>query len=328
MFRKIAMAFGGFLALIAATVGLGPTEPIDETITFQEKNLTRDLDAYLANAESGIAGITPGAEKQIVWSDTANKTKTPISLVYLHGFSATLEETRPMPDIMAKDLGANIFYTRLAGHGRDGEALAEATVNDWYNDTAEALSIGRAIGERVIVIGVSTGATFATWAASKPELMDKIAGMVLVSPNYGVNNPSASLLTLGAARQWVPLLAGAERSFETSSPEHAKWWTSSYPTVALLPMMASVQHVTGLEVENFTVPSLFVYHPADQVVRSDLTRQIAERWGARTKAGAQTLIHEVLEAEDRYDHVIAGRILSPSNSESLARRAAEWIKSL
>lgn len=324
------MAFGGILALLAATVGLGPTEPVDETITFREADLGADLDAYLSASESAVPGIIDGAEKQIIWSDPANKTKTPVALVYLHGFSATLEETRPMPDIMANELGANIFYTRLTGHGRDGEALAKATVNDWYNDTAEALAIGRALGEKVIVIGVSTGATFATWAAASEQvdLMADVAGMILVSPNYGVNNPSAGLLTLGAARQWVPLVAGAQRSFDTVNDQHAKWWTSSYPTVALLPMMASVEHVSGLPVEKVSVPALFVYHPADQVIRADLAREIAERWGSDSEAGAATLIHEVLEAEDRYDHVIAGRILSPSNSEPLAKRAVEWIKSL
>ena len=48
MVRKLAMAFGGILALLAATVGLGPTEPVDETIRFQEADLGTDLDAYLA----------------------------------------------------------------------------------------------------------------------------------------------------------------------------------------------------------------------------------------------------------------------------------------
>ena len=328
MIRKIAMAFGGFLALAAAAIGFGPTEPIDETITFQASSLGSDLDEYLVKAEANIPNLIDGAQKQIVWSDPANKQKTPVSLVYLHGFSATLEETRPMPDIMAESLGANIFYTRLNGHGQDGEALAQATVNDWYNDTAEALEIGRSIGEKVIVIGVSTGATFATWAATKPELLRDVAGMVLMSPNYGVQNSAAGLLTLGGARFWVPLIAGAERSFDTVNDEHAKWWTNSYPTVAVLPMMASVEQVAALEVEKVSVPALFVYHPTDQVIRADIARQIAERWGAETDAGKSTLIHEVLEAEDRYDHVIAGRILSPSNSKPLADRAVEWIKTL
>ena len=325
------MAFGGILAMIAATVGLGPTEPIDESISFHADRLGTDLDGYLTKTESDVTGIIPGAEKEIVWADPSSKAKTPISLVYLHGFSASKEETRPMPDIMAKDLGANIFYTRLAGHGQDGEALAKATVNDWYNDTAEAIAIGRAIGEKVIIIGVSTGATFATWAAAgakSSKLMDNVAGMVLISPNYAVNNPTASLLTLGAARQWVPFIAGEERSFETVNDEHAKWWTNSYPTVALLPMMASVQHVNTLPVEEVAVPALFIYHPSDQVIRSDIARQFAERWGSKTDAGAATLIHEVLQSEDRYDHVLAGRILSPSNSEPLAKRAVDWIKSL
>ena len=93
-------------------------------------------------------------------------------------------------------------------------------------------------------------------------------------------------------------------------------------------MMASVAHVSAMQVEKVSVPALFVYHPGDQVIRADLARQFAERWGADTEAASATLIHEVLEAEDRYDHVIAGRILSPSNSEPLAERAVQWINSL
>lgn len=322
------MAIGGLIAVAAALVGFGPKEPVDETITFSAAAIGSDVDAYLAASEAQIPGIIDGAQKQIVWADPAAKTRTPISLVYIHGFSASLEETRPMPDIMAQRLGANLFYTRLTGHGRsgDGSALAAATVNDWYNDTAEALAIGRSLGEKVIVVGVSTGATFATWAATKPELTQNVAGLVLLSPNYGVNNSAAGLLTLGAARHWVPLIAGPQRSFETVNAAHAKWWTNSYPTVALLPMMASVQHVATLPVESINLPALFIYHPADQVIRADIAREIGERWGSATSAGAATLIHEVLESEDRYDHVLAGRILSPANSEPLALRAAEWIK--
>ncbi|MDD4273595.1 MAG: hypothetical protein PHG14_07705 [Desulfobacter postgatei] len=38
--------------------------------------------------------------------------------VYIHGFSATRKETAPLSDLVAKTLNANLFYTRLSGHGR------------------------------------------------------------------------------------------------------------------------------------------------------------------------------------------------------------------
>ncbi|MEP1208056.1 MAG: alpha/beta fold hydrolase [Rhizobiaceae bacterium] len=326
MIAKILLVLVALVAVIAAVLAFGPREPVDETITFDSSRLDGDLDAYLADQERTVANLIPGAAKHIVWHDTQSKQPTPVSLVYLHGFSATLEEIRPMPDLVAQSIGANLFYARLSGHGRDGAALAEPAVNDWFNDTAEALEIGRRIGQKVVVIAVSTGATFATWAATRPELMRDVAGVVLISPNYGVNNSASRLLTLGAARFWVPLIAGAERSFETINADHAKWWTSAYPTVALLPMMASVAHSSELDLESISTPALFIYHPDDAVVRSDISKQFAERWGADT--GASATIFEVSEAEDRFNHVIAGRILSPANSKPLAQRAVDWINGL
>ena len=63
MIRKIAMAFGGFLALAAAAIGFGPTEPIDETITFQASSLGSDLDEYLVKAEANTPNLIDGAQK-------------------------------------------------------------------------------------------------------------------------------------------------------------------------------------------------------------------------------------------------------------------------
>jgi esterase/lipase len=64
-----------------------------------------------------------------VWANP-DKTKTPCAIVYLHGFSATRQETAPLSDLVAAQLGAYLYYTRLAGHGRGGEAMAEPYAND------------------------------------------------------------------------------------------------------------------------------------------------------------------------------------------------------
>ena len=92
--------------------------------------------------------IRPGLQKEIVWADPATKAKTPLAIVYIHGFSASKGEVRPLPDKVAAALGANLFYTRLTGHGQDGAAMANGSVNAWINDYAEAIAIGRAIGDR------------------------------------------------------------------------------------------------------------------------------------------------------------------------------------
>ena len=326
MFRTILKSLLALIVIIAGILTFGPREPVDEAVKFDSASLGSDLDAYLKAREANIPELIQGAEKQIIWNDPATKSKTPISIVYIHGFSATLEEIRPTPDLIAKELGANLFFTRLKGHGRDGDAMAEPTVNDWFNDTAEALAIGRALGDKVFVVSTSTGGTFTTWAASKPELIQDVGGLINVSPNYGVNNPASALLTLGAARYWVPLLVGAQRSFEPSNAEHAKWWTEQYPTVALLPMARSVEFVNTIKFEDITIPSLFIYHPEDKVVRADITKSIAGRWGKNTSASGQ--MHEIASSEDGHNHVIAGRIKSPSNSVPIAQKALEWIRTI
>ena len=64
-----------------------------------------------------------------------------------------------MPDMVANSLGANIFYTRLTGHGRTTDAMREASVTAWMQDLAEAFEIGTVIGEEVIILSCSTGGT-------------------------------------------------------------------------------------------------------------------------------------------------------------------------
>ena len=91
-------------------------------------------------------------------------------------------------------------------------------------------------------------------------------------------------------------------------------------------MAASVEHALTLAFEDVKVPALFIYHPEDKVVKSDVTQSIATRWGSNTSAEGN--VFEVKSAEDRHNHVIAGRILSPSNSQPVATKAIDWIKAL
>ncbi|NIL99365.1 MAG: alpha/beta fold hydrolase, partial [Planctomycetales bacterium] len=241
-----------------------------------------------------------------VWAGEAG-TKTPFSVVYLHGFSASLEEIRPVPDRVAETLGANLFYTRFTGHGRDGAAMTEPRAGDWINDTAEALEVGRRLGERVIVISTSTGATLASLAETAKTQDTEIAAHVMISPNFALNSRLAFLLDLPAVRYWAPLVAGKEAGFEPVNDQQEYFWTTRYPTQAVMPMAALVRENRGRDVALARAPALFLISDEDKVVRPDVTRRISENWG-----GGGTVVQLRLgEGDDPYKHVLAGDIVSP-----------------
>lgn len=301
---------------------LGPREPVDLTFRFEPARLGDDLDAYLQANEAGVANLRPNSAKEIVWAYPASRARTPVALVYLHGFSAAKAEIRPVPDMVAAELGANLYFARLKGHGRDGAAMAEASVNDWVQDAAEAVAIGERIGEKLVLIGTSTGGTLATLAASLPELRDRIDALVLVSPNFAIRAAGSDLLTMPFGEALAKLAVGRERSWKPSNDEHGANWTTAYPTEAVMPMAALVRRTAAMPFEQMTVPTLFVFHPDDTVVDQSVTAQVAERWG-----GPVTVVR--LDRTDSPDnHVVAGDIISPSNNEPVAEAILKFVQSL
>lgn len=291
----------------------------DPDITFDRAQLSDDLDAYLAASEAKVANIRPGLQKQIVWADPASKARTPYSIIYLHGFSASSGEIRPVPDLVARHLQANLYFARLNGHGADGEALGRATIEAWLDDVTEAVAIGEAIGERVIIMATSTGGALATWALGQPALARNIVAAVLLSPNYRLQARGAWLLTAPFARQMVRIAIGKTRGFQPVNAEHARIWTHHYSTDALLPMAAAIALANRAKVEDTKVPALFFHSPNDQVVDPARMREIASRWGAP---------HKVIAMERSGDpsaHVLAGDALAPDNTMPVTHAICDWL---
>jgi pimeloyl-ACP methyl ester carboxylesterase len=166
--------------------------------------------------------VVDGAERYIYWADPQKKHKTPICVVFLHGWSACRQEGRPVVGRIAKRLGANAYSGRLPGHGRqatpqpgssdrpgkgpDGYALLhEAKPRELFLAALDSLRIGLSLGDAVVLVGISTGGTLVTWLASlllsrqnrasKEEkealepLRDRIVALILISPAYALGHP-------------------------------------------------------------------------------------------------------------------------------------------
>lgn len=328
--RRLAMAAVAVSALIlgaAAFWTLGPREPVARTSEFAAGDIGPDISAWLAAGEADIPNLRPDAAKEIVWAYPASRARTPVAIVYIHGFSASKAELRPVPDMVARTLGANLFYTRLAGHGRNEAAMAEPTVGDWLDDLSEAVAVGRRIGEKVVIVGTSTGGALTAYGASLPDMLDGVAGVVLISPNFAVRDWRSFLLTMPYARQIVPFLHGdtygeAPRSQPADEAADTYGWTRGFPTVALLPMAALAQTAAAIDFSAIHIPALFVLSPADKVVDASVTLEAAGRWGGP---------HQVLEIDDSTDpsqHLIAGDLRSPQTNQRVADAIADWIAAL
>lgn len=325
--RALGRFLGRIIVILVLLVGaaflFGPREEVDTGIAFREEALPDDLDAYLAGEEARYPDIVPGTERRIVWAGEAG-AQTDVSVVYLHGFSGTSEELRPVPDRVAEALGANLYFARLSGHGRGGAAMTEPTARDWLEDTAEAFAIGRRIGREVLVIATSTGGTLAAVAATDAGLIYQVKGMVLVSPNFEIANPAAAILTMPFGRDWGPVVAGEELGFTPLNDDHARYWTTRYPSVAAFPLGALVKYARRLDYSGVTTPALFIISDEDTVVTPDAARDVADRWGGLV----EVLDWDVPEGDDPYGHILAGDILSPQGTGRMVEAILDWVARL
>lgn len=297
---------------------LGPRPTFEDV--WREPALGADVDVWLEGRETGVPGIRASEAGSVVWADPATRGPTPLAVVYLHGFSADRHEVEPLVTELASDLGANVYFARLAGHGQDGKAMGEATVEEWLADAAEAVAIGEALGERVVLVGTSTGGTLALWTAARPEAAGRIAALVLLSPNLGLRDPASALLTWPWGGWVARLVLGPERCFVPENEAQALHWTVCYPTRALLPMAALVRHVRSLDFAGLRPPTLVAYSPLDAVVDAQETERLLAGLG-----GAGPTWFVVENDGDPAHHLVAGEIMSPGTTDAVRERVLAFL---
>lgn len=283
--------------------------------------LPDDLDRYLADRERRVDerhGLVPDTQKRIRWQ--AKPARTDYVVVYLHGFSATRQESAPLAERVADSLGANLFETRLSGHGQLSDPLTAFKAEDWIADAAEALAIAARLGDEIILIGTSTGATLAV-AMATHTAFESVSTLVLISPNFAPANADARLLTAPAGPLIARLLAGDTHSFEPINEQQARFWTTSYPIDAAVEMMRLVDYAQSILPLELEADLLVIYSRADEVVSPAATLAAT----ARITATRQQLI-EVTRSGDPSHHVLAGDILSPATTDEIVAEIVGFVR--
>lgn len=281
--------------------------------------LPEDIESWLAASEQSVSGkyqLIPGTEKRVRWQTSGDRTE--YSIVYLHGFSATRQEIAPTTEIVADRLSANLYETRLSGHGHGRLPMDGVRAEHWLQDGVEAIRIGAALGDKVVVVGTSTGATLALALNGHP-VMDNVAALILISPNIAPADPSAVWLTRPAGPLMARLIAGDTRSWTPHNELQAQYWSTSYPIDATVEVMRLVDRAQRLTSTAMPQDVLMLLSSDDTVISPQAARDAFDVIDAPRK-----ILVEV-HAEDPSNHVLAGEILSPGTTNAIAGQIVSFV---
>ena len=263
-------------------------------------------------------GLIPDTESRVVWAE--GEARTSWSVVNLHGFSATRQETAPLAETVASMLNANLYEARLTGHGRVEQPLAGVRAEDWLQDAADALASGAAIGDKIVVIGTSTGATLAA-AMLDHDLAKHIDTLVMISPNFEPRDPGARWLTRPAGPLLARLAVGDTRCWEPRDELQERFWSTCYPTAAAVEMMRLVDRANRLLPADIPQRFLMFYSRGDMVISPKAALDVFNATASPQKAAM-----EITDSEDPSQHVLAGDILSPTTTQAVADAIVSFIR--
>ncbi|MEK9851461.1 MAG: alpha/beta fold hydrolase [Flavobacteriaceae bacterium] len=224
-----------FLLILGAIYLVGPRVENPE-LNNSKPNIPSKLDVlqdWIQTKEAALENIKPDNESKIFFYDSIPQ-KTPYSVVYLHGYTASGKEGDPAHRIIAQALKANLYVPRLFGHGLvEEEPMLNFNNEEYWESGKEALEIAKQLGDKVIVLGTSHGGALTLALAEDP----KIAALALFSPNIEVFDPKAKLLSKPWGLQIARLVRGGDYHYmQTDKEEKKKYWTTKSRIEALTQM--------------------------------------------------------------------------------------------
>lgn len=310
--KKFLTAASILIIVLAITYLSGPKFPkpeLSETLPALSLQ-TGEAESFIKHKEAHLK-IKPDNESRIIWANDSLKNKTAYCLLYIHGFSASWYEGEPVHRNFARRYGMNLYIPLLASHGIDTtEALVDMTPDRLYESAKEALIVAQSLGEKVILMGTSTGGTLMLkLAAEFPQLME---GLILYSPNVAINNPAAFLLS----KPWGLQIArsvykGNYRITNTDfASEDCRYWNCKYRLEAVVYLQQLVESTMKKETfAQVTKPVFLGYYykdkeNQDKVVKVDAMLKMFDQLGTPGNLKQKVAFPEA------GDHPIASKLFS------------------
>lgn len=261
--KKWALLIPAIL-IIAYLLGPNPSTPVYSDDMPSVPAEPDALASFIKQQEAAHT-IKPDNEARVVWANDSTKNKTEYALVYLHGFTASQGEGDPVHRNLAKKFGCNLYLSRLAEHGIDTtEPMVNLTADNYWESAKQALAIGKQLGNKVILVGTSTGGTLALkLAAEYPD----VYALILLSPNIAINDPTAWILNNPWGLQIARLVKSSKYiDSEDSTEAYRKYWTYHYRIEAAVNLEELVETSMNKKTfEKVKQPTLTLYYYKDNI---------------------------------------------------------------
>lgn len=312
--------------LIIYFAGPRPSKPVYTRALTAVPAEPAALDQYVITNEAKHK-LKPGNNAEIIWYNSLHH-KTGYSIVYLHGFSASREEGDPVHIDIARKFGCNLYLSRLAAHGIDtADALINFSAAGLWESAKEALTIGRQLGDKVILMGTSTGGSVALQLAA---VYQEVAAVILLSPNIAINDPNAWLLNDPWGLQIARLVKHSDfNTSDNTTSVYKQYWNYQYRLEAAVQLEEYLE--TAMTRQTFSAvkqPVLTLYYYKDEqhqdpVVKVSSMRKMMKELGTPDSLKREQAIPNAGE------HVLGSYILSkdiPSVESAITRFMQEVLK--
>lgn len=298
------------IVILALVYFLGPTPPTP-TYTNVLPAVPADavaLESFIKQQEAQHK-VKPENEARIIWANDSTKQKTEFAIIYLHGFSASQGEGDPVHKNIATKFGCNLFLTRLAEHGIDTtEELMNLTAERYWQSVKNAYAIGKQLGNKVILMGTSTGGTNALQLVFN---YSEIYSLVLLSPNIAINDPNAFLTNNPWGLQIARVVKGSNYITTSDQREiYKKYWNSHYRLESIVYLEEYLEStMLSANFKKIKQPTLLLYYYKDEV-HQDSVVKVSAMLKMFDELGTAAALKRKVAMPNTGDHVIGSYIKS------------------
>ncbi len=310
------------ILIIIYFLGPRPTAPVfDATLPKMENDLVK-LDTFVRKKERTIPYLRYDNQARIIFRNKFKPEKTKYVVLYLHGFSASYIEGSPIHKDIAGRYGANIYFGRLAGHGSDeDEPFKNLTAQQLWDSAKESYAIAQQLGDSVVVMGSSTGASLGLKLATQNP---RICAVVCYAPLVDFYEPALWVLDKPWGFRIASIIMGGSFFENKKASEMAKkYWTTRYHLNGAIALKSLVVNMMTPETFAQVKQPVFVgyYYKSeseqDKIASVKATQQMVKQLGSRAK--------KEIEYPNAKNHLIACEYTS-SQWQEVRQHTADFLE--
>ena len=309
----ITLGIIGLLVVVSVT-GFMPEKPVYKPVMPALQLTSETAGQYVNDKEAGIPNIKPDNASKVIYSNDSLKQQTDYCLLYLHGFTASWKEGYPTNSKLAEEFGMNAYFPRLASHGLDTpDPLIDMTPDNLWESAKEALVIAQALGKKVVVMATSSGAILALrMAVLYPE---RIAGIIMLSPNVRINNPAAFILSKPFGLQLGRMISGGNYRIIEQDPALDLYWYKQYRVEGVIYLQQLVETSMKKELFKKVIQPVYTGYYFNDKEHQDNTVKVSSMLWMLENLGTPPEILVSQAFPDAGAHVIGSELTNPNWKE-------------